>query len=70
MRDDVIRLKHMQDAIQEIILYTKDQSRKDLDKDRKLVLSLVQLLEIVGEAATNLSEEVRKISTGSLAFNY
>lgn len=34
-------------------------SREDLDRDRKLNLSLTRLLEIVGEAANRLSVETR-----------
>ncbi|MHA1839771.1 MAG: HepT-like ribonuclease domain-containing protein [Candidatus Ranarchaeia archaeon] len=50
----------MKDAIQEILLYTENKTRKDLSENRLLSLSLVQLLEIVGEAASNLSDKTRK----------
>ncbi len=35
------------------------RSRADLDKDRQFNLALVRLLEIVGEAAARVPEEVR-----------
>lgn len=37
-------------------------SREDLDNDRKLNLSLVRLLEIVGEAASQVTEETRRLN--------
>lgn len=36
-------------------------NREDLDNDRKLNRSLVRLLEIVGEAASQTSEETRRL---------
>ncbi|MCK5241842.1 DUF86 domain-containing protein [bacterium] len=36
------------------------KKRKDLDNDRKLNLSLVRLLEIIGEAAGRISREDQK----------
>ena len=37
-----------------------DRSRSDLDNDRTLNLSLVRLLEVVGEAASRTTKEDRK----------
>jgi uncharacterized protein with HEPN domain len=59
-REDRVRLQHMLDAALEIQQYVQSSTRKDLDKDRKLVHSLVRLFEIVGEAASQVSEEVRE----------
>ena len=39
-------------------------SRRDLDTDRKLNLSLVRLVEIVGEAASRVSVEERRRHQG------
>ncbi|MHC4521805.1 MAG: HepT-like ribonuclease domain-containing protein [Planctomycetota bacterium] len=36
------------------------QQRSDLDTDRKLCLSLIHLLEIIGEAARGVSAQVRQ----------
>lgn len=38
----------------------RGQQRGDLDTDRKLCLSLVHLLEIIGEAAKGVSPEFRR----------
>lgn len=56
---DLIRLKHMLDAANEIVEFTKDKNQNDFNSDRKLHLSVVHLLEIIGEAGTGVSEEVQ-----------
>lgn len=48
------------DAAREAVDFANGQSRQDLDVDRKLNLSLVRLLEIIGEAARGISSEVRQ----------
>ena len=49
----------MLDAALEIQQYVESSKREDLDRDRKLVHSLVRLLEIIGEAGAQVSEELR-----------
>lgn len=56
---DLVRVRHMLDAVNEIIELASNKSRQDLDNDRKLCLSLVHLLEIIGEAANGVSSEMR-----------
>lgn len=58
--EDKVRLRHMLDAALEIQQYVQSSRREDLDQDRKLVHSLVRLFEIIGEAATQVSEELRE----------
>ena len=58
-KDDNVRIRHILDAAREAISFADDRSRTDLDTDRKLNLSLVRLLEIIGEAARGISEEFR-----------
>lgn len=58
-REDEVRLRHMLDAALEIQQYVQSSRREDLDRDRKLVHSLVRLLEIIGEAASQVSQELR-----------
>ena len=57
--DDRMNLKHMLEHSGEIISLTKACSRSDIDENRMLNLSLVRLLEIVGEAAGRISQETR-----------
>ena len=58
-KDDVIRLQHMLDAAQEAIEFSKGRSVFDLNVDRKLVLALVKAVEIIGEAAYQISQTTR-----------
>ena len=59
LRDDEIRLRHMLDAAREAVSFARCRVRSDLDTDRQLVLSLVKDIEIVGEAASQVSESFR-----------
>jgi len=58
--DDEIRLRHVLDAASEAVDFTKGHRRADLDTDRKLSLSLVRLLEVIGEAARGITMEFRR----------
>jgi len=58
--EDRVRLRHMLDAALEIQQYVQSAKREDLNHDRKLVHSLVHLFEIVGEAATQVSDELKE----------
>jgi uncharacterized protein with HEPN domain len=57
--DDLIRLRHMLDAANEALSFAHDRVRTDLDNNRMLVLSLVKAVEIVGEAAYQVSDPTR-----------
>lgn len=54
---DPVRLRHMLDHAREAVEMAELKTRADLDKDRKLNLALVRLLEIIGEAAGRVSPE-------------
>jgi uncharacterized protein with HEPN domain len=54
--DDLTRLKHIRDSAQEALSFVKNRTREDLDNERMLSLALVKLIEIMGEAANNVSE--------------
>ena len=58
-KNDEIRLRHILDAVREAVAFSEGRSRSDLDKNRMLSLSLVRLLEIIGEASRGISEEIR-----------
>ena len=59
-REDGIRIQHMLDAAKEAVSFVQGKGRGDLDKDRKLLLSLTRLLEVIGEAAGKVSAETLK----------
>jgi uncharacterized protein with HEPN domain len=57
--DDGIRLRHMLDAASQAVAFVQGRVRPDLDKDLQLTLALTRLVEIIGEAAQNVSAEIR-----------
>ena len=63
-RRGMVRLRHMLDHAREAVEMMKGKTRADLDADRKLNLSLVRLLEIVGEAAGRTPAEERSLFPG------
>ncbi|SNQ59075.1 conserved hypothetical protein [Candidatus Methanoperedens nitroreducens] len=56
-KDDSVRMHHMLDAAREAMSFAQNKSRKSLDTDRKLVLALIKSIEIIGEAAANVTKE-------------
>jgi uncharacterized protein with HEPN domain len=59
LKNDLVRLRHILDAAREAVKYSQNRTRRDLDQDRLLSLSLVRLLEIIGEAAKGISPSLR-----------
>jgi len=57
---DLVRVRHVLDAAREAVGFIQGRSRQDLDGDRMLNLSLVRLLEIVGEAARGVLAFLRR----------
>jgi uncharacterized protein with HEPN domain len=54
-----VRAKHMLDYSREAVDLLGDKTLDDLQADRVLQLALTQLIQIVGEAATRVPEQVR-----------
>ncbi len=52
----------MLDAAQKAVNFTQGRSRADLETDELLMLALVRLLEIVEEAAKNVSHETKAMA--------
>ncbi len=59
-KDDITRLRHMLDAAREARSFAAGKSRSDLDADRKLALAIIKDIEIIGEAASKVSQEARE----------
>jgi len=57
--DDVVRLRHILDAIEAAQRFIQGRSRDDLDRDLMLLFALVRAIEIIGEAAAKVSDETR-----------
>jgi uncharacterized protein with HEPN domain len=58
-RDPMVSVHHMLDHAIEAVEMARGRTRADLDTDRMLNLSLVRLVEVVGEAASRVPEEFR-----------
>ncbi|MBI5179217.1 MAG: DUF86 domain-containing protein [Nitrospinae bacterium] len=56
-KEDVIRLRHMLGAAKDALAIANGKSRGDLDAEITIRLSLVRCIEIVGEAASRLTQE-------------
>lgn len=58
--DDKIRLRHMYDACQKVVAFCKGCSLESFCADEKLSLAVVRLLEVVGEAAVQISDNFQE----------
>ena len=59
MQHDLIRLQHMLDAGKDALQFALGRGRNDLESDRMLALALIKALEIIGEAASKVSENFK-----------
>lgn len=57
--DDRVRIGHMIEAAREIERFIAGRQPSDMDSDRMLLFAVVRALEIIGEAASQLSETTR-----------
>ena len=57
--DDTARLGHLHDAARKAVTFAAGRSRDDLDSDEMLTLALTKLVEIVGEAAKQVTPGTR-----------
>ncbi len=62
--DDGIRFRHMLDAAREAVEFLRGRTRADLNDDRQLVLALVKTIEILGEAAYQVTPDTRDQTPG------
>lgn len=56
---DEVRIRHLVEAAEKAVAYASQHSREDLDSDELLRLALTKLVEIVGEAAKQVTEATR-----------
>ena len=57
--DDPTHLRHMLEASRKIRMFAEGHSRDDLEMDELRALGLVRLLEIIGEAATRVTDATK-----------
>jgi len=55
-REDTVTLRHMLDHIEEAVSLARPRARAELETDRMFFLALLKLVEIVGDAATRVSD--------------
>ena len=58
-RDDRVSLEHMLLYAEDAQRFVQGRVRGDLDTDRMLYLAILRALEVIGEAASRVSEPVR-----------
>jgi len=58
--DDSVSLRQMLDHAREAVIMIRPYTRSDLDSNRMLSLALIQLAQIVGEAANRVSKAERE----------
>ena len=56
MQHDLIRLRHMLAAAKEALEFAAGKTRMDLEKDRLHMLAIIKSIEIIGEAASKVTE--------------
>lgn len=59
MVDDRTRIRHMLDAAHEAQSFMHGVSFEQLPHDRKTLQSVVRAIEIIGEAATHISDDLK-----------
>ena len=57
---DLVRLRYMFDAARKALEMSKGCDRESLDRDEKLSLALLRLLEIIGEASRKISVQFQQ----------
>ena len=57
--DDRVTLRQMLDHIEEAAALAQGRTREDLETERVFFLALLKLVEIVGEAATRVSDSMQ-----------
>lgn len=58
--DDLVRVAHLREAAKKAVQFSQGKTRESLHDDEVLRLALTKLVEIVGEAARQVTEPTRK----------
>ncbi|MCC7207773.1 MAG: DUF86 domain-containing protein [Anaerolineae bacterium] len=59
VQDDATRVRHMLDAARKVLTFTSGVDRQAFEQDEMRLLAVVRLIEILGEAASRVSAELR-----------
>lgn len=58
----------MLEAAQDAVNFARGRTREDLDRDRMLALAMIKSIEIIGEAASKITEDF-KSAHGNIPWN-
>ncbi len=61
MKDDLIYIEHILQAINKIIEYTKDISQFEFNKNEMIQDAVIRNIEIIGEATKNISNDLKSV---------
>lgn len=56
---DRIRIQHILDSANEALSFVQNIDEEKFSKNRMMILSVIKEIEIIGEAASKISEEVK-----------
>jgi uncharacterized protein with HEPN domain len=59
MKDDLIYIRHISDAVEKIVDYTNELTKKDFIASSKTQDAVIRQFEIIGEATKHLSKKFR-----------
>lgn len=68
MQHDLIRIRHMLAAAKDAMEFAADKTRADLAKDRLHMLAIIKSIEIIGEAASKVTDTF-KIENTNIPWN-
>jgi len=57
---DKVRLRHMREAVEEVLSFVRGRSLEDFQHDRQLAHATIRCLEIIGEAASKISQKTKE----------
>ena len=60
--EDRIRVLHMVEASQAALRFMEGRQRGDLQTDQMLLFAVLRAIEVIGEAASRVSEDVRVVN--------
>ena len=58
--NDEVRMRHMLDAARTAMRLAHGRTRRNLDEDEGVALSLTKAIEMIGEAASHVSDSARE----------
>ena len=59
-KSDAIRIRHMLDAARDAAAFCQGRQPEDLEVDRMLSWAVVKALEVIGETASQVTDETRQ----------